>query len=242
MWCETCRQDRPGIASMEDEQLIWCARCNALMTGLDQVDKTTDLCAAVQTMPRETCWLDSPMAIGLDYIAPVEIPADPYPGEAWDFTDQQTKSKQVCWQTDERKEARRGRRLLLSGWSCMAFGAAAQLLSAATIGWSLWEADALTGSAGIMLLVLGPLLLVTGFFFYLDHVCRRQRAAESSLRKLVSQGADLQDVIGRLTSERTAVEFVEVKESHLDRPQQLAEGDSDPFKRTSQANGRPKAA
>ena len=140
---------------MEDEQLIWCARCNALMTGLAQVDKTTDLCAAVQTMPRETCWLDSPMAIGLDYIVPV----DPYPGEAWDLTDRRPKSKQVYWQTDELKEARRGRRLLLSGWSCMALGAAAQLLSAATIGWSLWEADALTGSAGIMLLVLKIVIL-----------------------------------------------------------------------------------
>ena len=68
MWCGICQQDRPGIVSMEDDRLTWCACCNSLMTSPDSLHDLEIPDLARDKRDTRKRWFDSPMAMGLDYL------------------------------------------------------------------------------------------------------------------------------------------------------------------------------
>ena len=210
MWCSDCQQDLPGIASVEDDRLIWCARCNALLTSTSQAGQESDDSSARR--PGGNSWRDSPMAMGLDYLPANEIPS---------LEDlRRSAMRSPCEPTvhDSReieateKSSGPFRRLVMVGWICVSMGLLGNLLSAIVMGWSLRSGSANWWLAGTVSFLASQLSLLLGLLFHLDCIWQRQRSAESSLRQLTSQLSWFQEVLQRLPVSDQSPEFREVPE------------------------------
>ncbi len=216
MWCGLCQQDRPGIVSLEDDRLVWCARCNGLMTSVAGVDRGSDGCRDATSAKPKTQWLDSPMAIGLDYLRDRELPS---PSEVEVFSHRDgwlTPSRRVWSVADSLIPAGQRRWMLMVGWLCMSTGLAGQLVVAVIMGWNLLSGASDFWVTGILTMLTSQLLLLMGFLFHHDHVGYRQRAAESSLRQLTSQWTLLQEAVERLSRAAEPPRFYEITESSVE--------------------------
>ena len=208
MWCSDCQQDLPGIASIEDDRLIWCARCNALMTSESKLAQADD--GNSQKTATRNYWRDSPMAMGLDYLPADEIPsledlkfstgqaAREFPGNASGQTGTVGKPLSPV------------RMLSAVGWFCVSLGLLGHFVSAIVMGWSLRSGSANSWLAGTVVFLASQLLLLIGLLFHLDCIWQRQRSADSSLRQLTGQISGLQEVVQRLVSSEQSPKFYEV--------------------------------
>ena len=208
MWCSDCQQDLPGIASIEDDRLIWCARCNTLMTSESKLAQADD--DNSQKTATRSYWRDSPMAMGLDYLPAAEIPSL----EDLKFSTIRAPLEFPCkgsGQTGTVGKLLGPLRMLLAvGWFCVSLGLLGHFVSAIVMGWSLRSGSANWWLAGTVVFVGSQLLLLVGLLFHLDCIWQRQRSADSSLRQLTSQISGLQEVVHRLSSSEQSPKFYEV--------------------------------
>ncbi len=208
MWCSDCQQDLPGIASVEDDRLIWCARCNALLTSASQLEQESDVPSS-QRLARSS-WRDSPMAMGLDYLPANEIPSL----EDLKFSARRPPFGSLFHGSGEIEAGEKSlgpfRRLVVVGWICVSMGLLGNLLSAIVMGWSLRSGSANWWLAGTVVFLASQLLLLIGLLFHLDCIWQRQRSAESSLRQLTGQISGWQEVVQRLPVSDQSPEFREV--------------------------------
>lgn len=208
MWCSDCQQDLPGIASVEDDRLIWCARCNALMASARQLEQESD--DSSPQRPARNYWRDSPMAMGLDYLPVDEIPS---------LEDLKFSTRRAPLEFPGHGSGQTGtvskplgplRMLLAVGWFCVSLGLLGHFVSAIVMGWSLRSGSANWWLAGTVVFVGSQLLLLVGLLFHLDCIWQRQRSADFSLRQLTSQISGLQEVVHRLSSSEQSPKFEEV--------------------------------
>jgi hypothetical protein len=208
MWCRDCQQDLPGIASVEDDRLIWCARCNALMTSVLPLAQESD--DSSPQRPARSYWRDSPMAMGLDYLPPDEMPSL----EDLKFSTRQAPLEFPCRGSGQTgtvgKPLGSLRMLSAVGWFCVSLGLLGHFVSAIVMGWSLRSGSANWWLAGTVVFLASQLLLLLGLLFHLDCIWQRQRSADSSLRQLTSQISELQEVVHRLSSSEQLPKFYEV--------------------------------
>jgi len=137
------------------------------MTCLEEVGRSVACHDAAITVPGRTGWLDSPMAMGLDYVTePGEFPLDSPSDRACLLP----KTANVGLPADGMNELRHQHELLVVGWSCLSIGLVLQLGSTGLVAWGLFFAQQWLGMAGVMALVAGQLLLVIGFLINFHHV------------------------------------------------------------------------
>ena len=210
MWCSDCQQDLPGIASVEDDRLIWCARCNALLTNTSQSEQESNN-SSLQGTARNS-WRDSPMTMGLDYLSANEVPSL----EDLKLSAVRSAFKSPVHNLREveatEKSSRPFHRLGVVGWTCVSIGLLGNLLSAVVMGWSLRSGSSHLWLAGQVMFFTSQLSLLLGLLFHLDCIWQRQRSAESSLRQLTGQLSWFQEVVQRLPVSDQSPEFREVPE------------------------------
>jgi hypothetical protein len=208
MWCGICQQDRPGIASMEDDRLTWCACCNSLMTCLNGLHDAVE--SKRNTGKR---WLDSPMAMGLDYLTVTDVDHSPVTELSREPTHPEIHIRNVDLERRGSKERHGTGRLLRTGSTYLAIGSVMQVVSASVMGWQILLASQGPGWTAFVMLIVGQLLLLTGFLLNFDYVYRRSQEADLSPSQLDSQEIALPEAFEYPGRSGTLPVFLEIVES-----------------------------
>ncbi|MEO2021146.1 MAG: hypothetical protein ABGX05_04910 [Pirellulaceae bacterium] len=208
MWCGICQQDRPGIVSMEDDRLTWCACCNSLMTCLNGLHDP-----AGSNRDTRKRWLDSPMAMGLDYLTVTDVDQSPVTELSRKPPHSGIHTRNVGLERRGSKERHGTGRLLRTGSACLVIGSVIQVVSASFLGWRILLASQGPGWIVLVMLIVGQLLLLAGFLLNFDYVYRRPQEADLSPGQLNSQETVLPEALKYLDRSQTPPVFREIMES-----------------------------
>ncbi len=225
MWCRSCQQDVPAVASKEDAT-VRCARCHAGLSA-SPASHTTDRCA--ETSAESTV-----------EVQPPAIAADDWPADAlardwerWELAEDLRKvdrlinalgvrrvdaSHDACLATQESRTAaephgdRRGfsrsgsrptgksHQRSLCAWSILALGLVTAAAGAMLLVGSYWMNRADLSQLGMPLILAGQAALAIGLVVQLDAVRRSNQTAFESLDDLDDQLNELRHATTLLTS------------------------------------------
>lgn len=207
MWCSTCQQDVPAIAS-PDESVVCCARCQSPVGATScTADSTPEFEASPKVASRLSsdapplddwqCDDDLHAAqhrmdlLGLGLRDPV-VPGDPHVRQQWSDT-----------KTKARSGRPKRRRSSLVAWCALSLGTMALVFGGVLLGWSSVTDRTDLWRLGMPFALVGQAALVVGLVFQLDGLWRSNREATETLDELDDQLAELRRDTSLLTTTHT---------------------------------------
>ncbi len=211
MWCSSCQQDVPGVAS-GDDGAICCPRCHeALNSSTDASGVSSEPLAVLKD--ESTGWFsDSP---------PVDV-------DDWELDEDLRTAERVVHESglsgyeppDEnlrldaapssarrprRQPARRAPRRYggFVAWTMLSLGLMAFVFGGMLIGWSFYAERDDLWRLGMPFALAGQAVLVIGLVFHLDGLWRSNRTANETLDELDEQLDELRKTASLLSSTRS---------------------------------------
>jgi len=220
MWCRSCQQDVPAVASADDG--VRCARCHTDFSA----PKSADVDDPTTVKP-ET---DAPLAPGT-----TDLSADAAfrSWESWEFAEdlraadrmvnslgirridaahefrndaatsnQRSPSKleEMSSRSTTQRSPRMPRRGSFLTWAILSLGLMSFAFGAVLLGWSFWMGRADLWQLGMPFTLAGQAAMVVGLVLQLDSLWRSNQAATESLNELDDQLGELRRATTLLTS------------------------------------------
>lgn len=219
MWCRSCQQDVPAVASADDAT-VRCARCHADLSLSQKSASVNDS----RTSPEEPSE-HSPPALEpepLDWSTDLAFRS----WESWELADDLRAADRLVHslgiqrvdaahdvpryastQSDrprpesagdprghrapQASSPRKARRGSFLTWAILSLGLMTFAFGAALLGWSFWMGRADLWQLGLPFTLAGQAALVIGLIVQLDHLWRSNQAAAESLDELDEQLGEL---------------------------------------------------
>ena len=216
MWCRTCQQDVPAVASQDDGE-VCCVRCHTALSP-DAAERerrhvasfgSTDIAQPhfprrVPTMDLDDWELEEALQHAerlVHRFDELDVTSTPT-GETLPFR-QRIDSGRPRLPAARHPDKLRGSGSSLLAWSVLSIGMMIFVCGGVLLGWSLATGRTELWNLGMPLTIGSQALLVIGLVLQLEHLWQNNRATRETLHDLDEQLDDLRHATTMLTATKT---------------------------------------